>query len=74
MAEPKREEKLTVLPITPNSELQHRPFPKTAACLVIGDEILNGKTVDTNSGFFAKYCFNLGIDLKRIEVIPDEEE
>ncbi|RIB08741.1 MoaB/Mog domain-containing protein [Gigaspora rosea] len=67
-------EPTNILPITPISELQHRPFPKTAACLVIGDEILNGKTADTNSGFFAKFCFNLGIDLKRIEVIPDEEE
>lgn len=29
--------------------------------------------VDTNSPFFAKYCFSLGLDLKRIEVIPDDE-
>ncbi|CAG8601379.1 12758_t:CDS:2 [Dentiscutata erythropus] len=75
MVEPKQEEKSTNASfITPISELQYRSFPKTAACLVIGDEILNGKTADTNSGFFAKFCFNLGIDLKRIEVIPDEEE
>ncbi|KAL7271012.1 hypothetical protein RUND412_006259 [Rhizina undulata] len=50
-----------------------RPI-RTAACLIIGDEVLNGKTVDTNSAFFAKYCFNLGINLKRIEVISDNEE
>ena len=31
------------------------------------------KTVDTNSAYFAKYCFDLGIALKRIEVIPDDE-
>jgi len=31
------------------------------------------KTTDTNSAFFAKYCFSLGIDLKRIEVIADDE-
>ncbi|CAG8619773.1 12503_t:CDS:2 [Ambispora gerdemannii] len=61
-------------PITPLEDLKDRPFPKTAACLVIGDEILNGKTVDTNSGYFAKFCFDLGIDVKRIEVIPDEED
>ncbi|KAG8959893.1 hypothetical protein FRC03_007337 [Tulasnella sp. 419] len=48
-------------------------FIKTAAALVIGDEILNGKTMDTNSHFFAKYCFELGIELMRIEVIPDDE-
>ncbi|KAJ3839105.1 MoaB/Mog domain-containing protein [Lentinula raphanica] len=46
---------------------------RTAAALVIGDEILNGKTMDKNSNYFAKYCFERGIDLKRIEVIPDDE-
>ncbi|KZF23155.1 Molybdopterin binding protein [Xylona heveae TC161] len=45
----------------------------TAGCVIIGDEVLGGKTVDTNSGYFAKYCFSLGIDLKRIEVIADDE-
>ncbi|KAF7116843.1 hypothetical protein CNMCM5793_005424 [Aspergillus hiratsukae] len=45
----------------------------TAACLIIGDEVLGGKTIDTNSAFFAKYCFSLGIQLKRIEVIADDE-
>lgn len=29
--------------------------------------------MDTNSAFFAKYCFSLGINLKRIEVIADDE-
>ena len=32
------------------------------------------QTVDTNSAYFAKYCFSLGIALKRIEVIADEED
>jgi len=27
------------------------------------DEILNGKTLDRNSNYFAQYCFELGIDL-----------
>jgi len=45
----------------------------TAACLIIGDEVLGGKTVDTNSAYMAKFCFSLGINLKRIEVIGDEE-
>lgn len=31
------------------------------------------KTIDTNSAHFAKYCFSLGISLKRIEVIADDE-
>jgi len=45
----------------------------TAGCIIIGDEVLGGKTVDTNSAYFAKYCFSLGIALKRIEVIADDE-
>ncbi|KAI9842149.1 MAG: hypothetical protein M1837_007436 [Sclerophora amabilis] len=31
------------------------------------------KTVDTNSAYFAKFCFSLGMNLKRIEVIADDE-
>ncbi|KAJ6134075.1 hypothetical protein N7523_000397 [Penicillium sp. IBT 18751x] len=55
----------------------HPNFTKpihTAACLIIGDEVLGGKTIDTNSPFLAKFCFGLGIQLKRVEVIPDDEE
>lgn len=32
------------------------------------------QTVDTNSAYLAKFCFSLGMNLKRIEVIADEEE
>lgn len=46
----------------------------TAACLIIGDEVLGGKTVDTNSAYMAKFCFGLGMALKRIEVIADDED
>ena len=45
-----------------------------AACIIIGDEVLNGKIIDTNSRFFARYCFNLGIKLKEIVTIGDEED
>jgi len=45
----------------------------TAGCLIIGDEVLGGKTVDTNSAYFAKFCFQLGIALKRVEVIADDD-
>ncbi|KAG9308287.1 MoaB/Mog domain-containing protein [Chiua virens] len=47
---------------------------KTAGALIIGDEILNGKTLDRNSNYFARFCFEHGIDLKRIEVIADDED
>lgn len=32
------------------------------------------QTTDTNSAYFAKFCFSLGINLKRIEVIADDED
>ena len=31
------------------------------------------QTVDTNSAYLAKFCFSLGMNLKRIEVIGDDE-
>lgn len=46
----------------------------TAACLIIGDEVLGGKTLDTNSACMAKFCFRSGMALKRIEVIADDPE
>lgn len=64
----------------------------TAACCIIGDEILSGKTKDTNShylgkttitttkplltfsSFLATLLFNLGIELKTIQVVADEVE
>ena len=45
----------------------------TAALLVIGDEILSGRTKDKNIGFIAEYCTNIGIDLKEVRVVPDDE-
>jgi hypothetical protein len=49
-------------PVPPNPLGEGKKI-KTAAALMIGDEILNGKTLDKNSNFFAKYCFELGIEL-----------
>src|SRR5436190_15576018 len=46
----------------------------TAAVLVIGDEILSGRTKDKNIGYIAEYLTNLGIDLKEVRVVPDEDE
>lgn len=45
----------------------------TAACLIIGDEVLNGKIKDTNSTYFSRFCFARGIEVKHIAVVPDEE-
>jgi molybdenum cofactor synthesis domain-containing protein len=46
----------------------------TAAAIVIGNEILSGKIVDTNSSFLARELRSLGVPLERILVIPDEVE
>ncbi len=43
----------------------------TAAMVVIGDEILSGKVVDTNSPWLAGQLRELGVDLVRIVVVPD---
>ena len=45
----------------------------TAGLLVIGDEILSGRTKDKNIGFVAEYLTALGIDLREVRVVPDEE-
>jgi molybdenum cofactor synthesis domain-containing protein len=45
----------------------------TAGLLVIGDEILSGRTKDKNIGFTAEYLTAVGIDLKEVRVVPDEE-
>mgnify|MGYP000202219782 CR=1 FL=1 len=47
---------------------------RTAAALVIGNEILSGKIVDTNTTFLARGLFELGIELRRVVVCPDEIE
>jgi molybdenum cofactor synthesis domain-containing protein len=45
----------------------------TAAVLLIGDEILSGRTKDVNASFIAERLTELGIDLKEIRVVADEE-
>jgi molybdenum cofactor synthesis domain-containing protein len=45
----------------------------TAAILVIGDEILSGRTKDKNIGYIAEYLGAIGIDVKQVRVVPDEE-
>ena len=45
----------------------------TAGLLVIGDEILSGRTKDKNIGYIAEYLTVIGIDLKEVRIVPDEE-
>jgi molybdenum cofactor synthesis domain-containing protein len=46
----------------------------TAAILVIGDEILSGRTKDKNIGYIAEYLTAIGVDLREVRVVPDVEE
>ena len=46
----------------------------TAAVLVIGDEILSGRTQDTNSNYIAKQLGALGIDLREARIVGDAED
>jgi molybdenum cofactor synthesis domain-containing protein len=46
----------------------------TAGILVIGDEILSGRTKDKNIGFIAEYLTNIGIDLREVRVVADDED
>ena len=46
----------------------------TAGLLVIGDEILSGRTKDRNIGHIAEYLTNVGIDLREVRVVPDVED
>jgi len=46
----------------------------TAAVLVIGDEILSGRTQDENSHYIARYLAEMGMDLREVRVVPDVED
>jgi molybdenum cofactor synthesis domain-containing protein len=47
---------------------------KTAGILVIGNEILSGKTADENSVFLVRELRELGVDVRKISVIADDVE
>ena len=46
----------------------------TAGMVVIGDEILSGRTKDVNIGHLADRLTALGIDLREVRIVPDEED
>ena len=45
----------------------------TAAVLVIGDEVLSGRTQDANTHYIANYLSQIGVDLREARVVPDIE-
>jgi len=46
----------------------------TAAVLVIGDEILSGRTKDKNIGYIAEHCTAIGIQVREVRIVPDVED
>ncbi len=46
----------------------------TVALIIIGDEILSGRTLDKNTQHIAKTMGELGIELREVRVIPDDEQ
>src|ERR1700684_2907293 len=46
----------------------------TAAVLVIGDEILSGRTKDRNLGYIAEYLARAGVETREARVVPDVED
>jgi molybdenum cofactor synthesis domain-containing protein len=47
-------------------------MPKTAGIILVGNEILSGKIEDANAAFLCRELRGLGVDVRRISVIPDE--
>jgi molybdopterin-biosynthesis enzyme MoeA-like protein len=47
-------------------------MPKTAGIILVGNEILSGKIVDANASYLCRELRALGVDVRRITVIPDE--
>src|SRR5947209_6555076 len=51
-----------------------KPATVTAAILVIGDEILSGRTKDRNIGYIAEYLARVGLDVREARIVPDVED
>ena len=46
----------------------------TAGIIIIGNEILSGRTVDKNTSFIALWLNDRGISVEEVRVIPDKEK
>jgi molybdenum cofactor synthesis domain-containing protein len=53
-------------------DLSYAPAVPTAGIVIIGDEILSGKFVEENAVFLIGELRSLGVELRRITVIPDD--
>ena len=46
----------------------------TAGIIIIGNEILSGRTVDKNTSFIASWLNEKGINVEEVRIIPDKEK
>ena len=46
----------------------------TAAMVVIGDEILSGRTREGNANHLARILTGVGIDLREVRIVSDDQE
>ena len=58
--------------LSPVGTMSSQPVSVTAGLVVIGDEILSGRTKDRNIGTVADFCTDLGIDLREVRVVADD--
>ena len=49
-------------------------FKMTSSILIIGNEILSGRTQDINVQFIAKELSKLGINLSEVRIVPDNKQ
>jgi molybdenum cofactor synthesis domain-containing protein len=49
------------------------PGAVTAAVIIIGNEVLSGRTVDANLSFLAKALNEVGVRVREARIIPDDE-
>ena len=45
----------------------------TAGIIIIGNEVLSGRTKDINTSTLAKWLNSLGIEVKEVRIVPDDE-
>src|SRR5262249_22624557 len=53
-------------------EFEHVAMARTAGIILIGNELLSGKVVDANAAYLCREFRALGVDVRKISVIPDE--
>ncbi len=54
--------------------VENKQEMKTAALLIIGDEILSGRTKDKNAGWLAEELTAFGVQMIEVRVVPDIED